>query len=100
MSRKRLQKRSIDDNLRQLVLTSDYEFFFYFFKKNGSVRRWEMKHFMGMALWLKNLHFSVDKGKHLALPIYFTKVRASRDIIVSILWLLTITLKKLKISKF
>ena len=33
MSRKRLQKRSIDDNLRQLVLTSDYEFFFLLFQK-------------------------------------------------------------------
>ena len=61
---KRLQKRSIDDNLRQLVLirqdrvlvnqstcffTSDSEFFLLF-QKNGSVGRWETKHFMGMAL--------------------------------------------------
>ena len=58
------QKRSIDDNLRQLVLmrqdsvlvnlstctcflTSESEFFFTF-PKNGSVGRWETKHFMGM----------------------------------------------------
>ena len=69
---KRLQRRSIDDNLRQLVLlrqdrvlvnqstsffTSDSGIFFYFFTfffllfhKNGSVGRWETKHFMGMAL--------------------------------------------------
>ena len=26
------------------------EFFFLLFDKNGSVKRWEMKHFIGMAL--------------------------------------------------
>ena len=45
---------------RVLVLASltsffDYtvvnmEFFFLLFEKNGSVRRWETKHFIGMAL--------------------------------------------------
>ena len=55
-----------DDNLRQLVLirqdrvlvnqstcffTSDSGiFFFSLFQKNGSVGRWETKHFIGMAL--------------------------------------------------
>ena len=63
---KRLQKRSIDDNLRQLVLILKtrscacklkclllykwfWNFFFFLFQKNGSVGRWETKHFMGMA---------------------------------------------------
>ena len=62
---KRLQKRSIDDSLRQLVLTGQDRvlenlsicfftsdsgiFFFLLFQKNGSVGRWETKHFMGMA---------------------------------------------------
>ena len=63
---KRLQKRSIDDNLRQLVVirqdrvlvkkrtcffTSESGFFFFLlFQKNGSFGRWETKQFMGMAL--------------------------------------------------
>ena len=52
---KGLQKRSIDDNLRQLVLVRqvilNFSFVFNFSKKkkNGSVGRWETKHFMGMA---------------------------------------------------
>ena len=62
---KKATKRSIDDILRQLVLirqdrvlvnlstcffTSDSDFFFsLLFQKNGSVGRWETKHFMGMA---------------------------------------------------
>ena len=62
---KRLQKRSIDYNLRQLVLMrqdrvlvkkstcffiSDFEFFFFYFsKKNVPVGRWETKTFMGKA---------------------------------------------------
>ena len=67
---KRLQKRRIDDNSRQLVLVrqdrglvnestyffaSDSEFLFYFllFQKKWVSRalgRWETKHFMEMAL--------------------------------------------------
>ena len=61
---KELQKRSVHNNLRQLVLirqdrvlvnlstcffTSDSDFFFLLFQKNGSVGRWETKHFIGMA---------------------------------------------------
>ena len=62
---KTLQKRSIDDSLRQLVLTGQDRvlenlsicffksdsgiFFFSLFQKNGSVGRWETKHFMGVA---------------------------------------------------
>ena len=58
---KRLQKRSIHDNLRQLVIIRqdrvlaclqvilEIFFFFLLFQKNGSVGRWETKHVMGMA---------------------------------------------------
>ena len=32
-------------------LTSESGIFFLFFEKNGSVGRWETKHFIGMAKW-------------------------------------------------
>ena len=70
---KKLQKRSIDDNLRQLVLirqdpTSSLQvildfFFFLLFQKNGSVRRKETKHFTGMALSGFNNYIKSSGGK-------------------------------------
>ena len=53
-------------------------FFFLLFQKNGSVGRWETKHFIGMALQVKEATFlSVDgcseRSRELSMPGYQLK---------------------------